>query len=220
MAFKTLGELVVSCEKRLSEVAGTAVQVYSEDTLAYLIQEAFDFATKQLWWDHLMVWEQRVLDGVNGRVTADITSVQDYENIRAVFREGSDRPLPTLPRDLNPFTLNGTTPQYISADVSVANRHFNVWPKTATGNVYIHGKTTRAADFTADDVVSFDEVAIINYVCWKASSDDGANPGQIEDFKITFSQRMKQLIDDYNSKPIQLDPATGSTSLYGWQEMP
>lgn len=219
MAFKTLGELIVACEKRLSEVAGTAVQVYSEDTLAYLIQEGYDFCINQAWWDHLMVWEQRTLDGINGRVTNDITTIQDYFDIRAVFRDGSDRPLPTLPRDLNPFRLSGTTPLYYGAD-QTPRRLLSVWPKTATGVIFIHGRQTRATDFSADDVVMFDDVAMLNYACWKMSSDDGANPGQVEDFKATFNQRMKQLLDDYNSKPIQLDPAVASPTLYGWQEMP
>lgn len=219
MAYKTLGELVVACEKRLSEVAGTSVQVYSEDTLAYLIQEGFDFASNQAWWPHLMVWEQRTLDGTNGRPNTDITSIQDYGSIRAIFRDGSNRPMAELPRDVNPFTITGTTAQYISAD-NTANRLFHVWPKTAVGSVAIHGMRGRSADFTADDLVEFDEVALLNYACWKYSGDEGTNPGQCEDFKATFNQRMKQLLDEYNSKPIQLDPATTNAQLYGWQEMP
>lgn len=220
MAFDTLGSLITRVEKRISEVAGTSVQIYSEDAFGALIQEGYDFCVKQVWWPHLMVWEKRDLDGVTGRPNTDITTIQTYGDIRAVFTDMSNRPLPELPRDFNPFLslISNTTAQYIEAD-NTKSRLFHVWPVTATNTLYIHGRELQSTPFTESDVVNFDALALVNYASWKAVVDDGTNPGQAMAIEATFNKRMAQLIDEYNSKPIQLDPAVNPT-MYGWQEFP
>lgn len=219
MVFLTLSNLIAKVEARISEVSGPSVQTYSEDTIAGLLQEAYDYVIREAWWDHLMSWQTIALDGTTGKSTSDITCCSDFIDIRAVFTPVSSRPLPTLPRDFNPYMILGNNiAQYLEADLT-PNRLFHVWPLTAQGNLYLHGRKSRAADFGPADTLSFDPIALTNYAAWKMTIDDATNPGQVSAFEEAFNKRIKQLKDAYNAKPIQLDPAVNPT-MYGWQEFP
>ena len=231
MAFLSLSDLIVRVESRLSEVPGMAVQTYSEDTYAVLLQEAFDFLASQAWWPHLMNWYPCTLDGSTGQINEFLNGatwtktfnnkVFRYEDIRAVFTDMSNKPLPELPRDFNPYLSTGNNmATYIEAS-NTAGKLFRVWPMTATNMLYVHARTTRdqAVDFQSTDIVPFDTVALVNYAAWKSSVDDATNQGQSNLFEQTMSNRIKQLLDAYNSKPVMLDPSINPT-FYGWQEYP
>lgn len=201
----TLNDIIQETIKELSMVPGQNVQVYAEDRVALAIRSAFDLAFSEIWYDEYMSWFTRTLDGVAGIVTADMDNVNVFGDIRAIFVPNSDRPLPVLPRDINPFRLTGTTPIFIEGR-NAPERPFTVWPLTATGTVHVHARV-RPATFDLTDVIAMDELFLRFAAAWMISEDDGNNPGATQKFQTLMDRRFTQLKNKYNNKPIILDPA-------------
>lgn len=196
----------------LSQVSGTAVQTYSEDRIASMVQRKFTMVMSELWWPDYMQWFQRTLDGVQGVTTVSVNTIKRFEDIRAVFRDGRNVPLPALPRDLNPFALTGSSPTYIEryTPAAVDGRVLQIWPKTATGDIVIHARVA-PAEFVLDDEVFMDKDLLVYGAAYEYSEDDGANPGAITKFQVAFETRLNQLKKEYSNKPIMLDPRVGQT---------
>lgn len=206
MAYMTVADLLDECVTLLSEVSGSAVQTYSEDRIIRMIRRQYNRVHKVRWWGHLMKWEQRMPNGTDGHTTLN-QSANDYDDVRAVFRSDWDRPLPELPKEVNPFRLMGTTVRYISPNNDVDGQVFIVYPLTAldAGGLAISHRSY-PTDFDNNTVIPFDVDVLTNGAVWEYCCDDGFNSTQIQKFKDLSDSRLVQLTDDYDRKPILLDP--------------
>jgi hypothetical protein len=221
----TIGtDLLAKVETELSQVSGYGTQTYGDDRILQLIWNTFQVCAKKVWWPHLMQWNQYALDGVTGKPTTAQKAVV-FGDIRAVFPPQASsmrgRPLSRLPNDLNPFALVGAVARYIEGLDGVTNEDakvFRVWPLTATGSVAVHERVIPAT-FLPTDNVPFDDLALIYGACWQYFVDDGSNPRSEVKFQDLYNLRMKQLLDDYNNKPIELDPRISMT-VDTWVELP
>jgi hypothetical protein len=221
MQFKTLGNLVLGVERRLSQVPGTGVQLYAEDTIVQLIQNGFNALFTDTFWPHLCVWEQNVVDGSTGTLTSDFTYINSFYDIQSVYVGTTDAQLRILPSNFNPFKLTGTSALYMEAiaeDVD-ENRLFKVYPITATSTLYVYGRAHPGNFTSSSTIVKMDAQALELYAAWKYLSDDGSNPGQIEDVKKEFTNRLQQLKVAMNSKPIDINPNATSVYNNGWTEV-
>ena len=149
---------------------------------------------------------QRTLDGAAGLVTQQLTTVKRFEDIRSIWRDGSSVPLVPLPNNVNPFKIgNDTTPRYYLRHPNPATQLLQFYPKTATGDVYIHARK-KPDDFVLDSEVWMDTDLLINGAAYDYAEDDGTNPGATEKFQGLFERRLQQLKEMHGSKPILLDP--------------
>lgn len=206
---KTLQALVTDTEKALYQSAGPGVQVYAEDIIARLINEAFDHCNKQEFWPQYRKRETRTLDGVTGQVTAPFTYIADWEDIQHVFRDGSDRPLPIMPASFNTIAHppSSSVPRFIEA--SGDSNLFRVYPLDAIGTVQVIGRTTRTADFALTDVVPFDAQALTHYAAWSYFTDDASNPAAAAKHQGLYEMRMKKIRDNAFDHAVQLNPQSG-----------
>lgn len=212
---KTFSTLIQETIQKLSQVTGTGVQLYAEDRIAALLQEKFNFVFSELWWPAYMDYFTRSLDGTSGIVTATLSDIKRYEDIRYVWRDGYARPLPGVPPHMNPLILTGTTPKFVSRKRGDNERWLQFWPKTATGTVYITARV-KPDEFTINDEMEMDSDLLVNGAAWDYATSDGTNPADIAKFQTMFETRLAQLKRE-NSKAIVMDERIGEYPLE-WTE--
>lgn len=203
MSYKTINALMLEVEEKLSQTPGTSVQLYSADRIAQSIVDAYSIVSKELWWPDLMVWEQRTLDENTGIVTSDFTNITRYEDIRAVFWNGTDARLPELARDINPYRLTGNNAQFVEP-ITAAGRLFRILPVTSVGSVEVHGRTY-PTEFLPDTELRIDPLLLVYWAAWDYCVDDGANPGQETKFQRLFDMRLNQLKAEYSRGELALN---------------
>jgi|TARA_R110002110_G_scaffold102027_5_gene258904 hypothetical protein len=221
----TLTQLITRTADRLSMVSGTGVQTYAEDRIAEMIQHKFDVLFEEVFWPQFLTWATWTLDGTLGIVTTDVTSLlKRYEDIRVMFPESSTTPMTKMSAlTTNPFTLSGTTPiHYESLGPSDANkisRVFQIWPKSATGDIIVQYRT-KPDTFVSTDEINFDDQALILGATFDYLEDDGTNPNATQKFQLLFEARVKQLKNTFNSAPISLDPVTALPQTFSFTALP
>ena len=220
MAFPTFGSLIEGVQTRLSEVVGTAANLYSEELLGAYVQDAFDLVFDKVWVPEYIVYLERTLDGSTGQVTADIadTTQSEYiaffKDIRAVFPDNSDKILPLLPTRINPFELVGSYPRYVSP--RAGNRLIKIWPVASTGKIHIIGRQ-RPLAFDTDDSVKMDRLLLTLGACWLAMESDSTSPGAAEMFQRLYTSRFETEMANYQNLPIELAPHSVSYPT-SWEE--
>jgi hypothetical protein len=206
---KTLAALITDVQKELYQSPGPGVQVYSQDRIMSLIQQAYEHCYKDHFWPQFRRREIRTLNGTTGLVTAPFTYIQDWEDIQHVFREHSDRPLPITPASFNAlgYGPNGGNPRFIEA-TGDANL-FRVYPADAEGQVEVVGRTSLITPFVLTDTVPFDHLCLIHFAAWSYFTDDASNPAAALKHQGLFETRIDKLKDDSTQHAVQLNPQSG-----------
>lgn len=206
---KTMSALMTDVQRELYQSPGVSVQTYSQDRIVALIQQAYEHCVKQEFWPQFRKRETRTLDGVTGQVTVPFTDILDWEDIEAVFRENSDRPIPIAPASFNSLSYppSGTTPRFIEASGD-ANL-FRVYPIDAVGQVLVVGRRTQLTTFGLTDVVPFDHLALVHFAAWSYFTDDASNPASAMKHQGLFETRMAKIKDNAFDHAVQLNPHSG-----------
>lgn len=136
----TLRQIVNDALVIIGEVAGAGVQMYGEDRLRADTIRAFDMLFKKNWWDQFLSWDTVTLDGTTGVITTDtFVNVRDYEDFYAVHRGGQTKPLPNIPKRVNPSTLSGNRAIYWGSlpitHAKFLERRIKIYPITSTGTM-------------------------------------------------------------------------------------
>lgn len=201
MVDKTLSELITEVQQELYQVAGVAVQVYSEELIAQKLRRAFDYVYEDFNWKRFQTYETYTLDETTGRVTTPIaTTFSSYEDILRIYPADSDAPLTKFSMERNPLKYTGNRPlQYLADSVNV----IKVVPATATGDIVIVGQLYPGT-LALDTVVPFDSHTLVMFAAWQYCVGDAANSAQAEMFQGMFETRLKQLKMNQSTEPISL----------------
>lgn len=215
----TFNDIIQKVIVRISQVPGTSVQTYAEGRIGDMVQHKFNVLFDDFWWSQFQGWTTGTLDGTTGVVTADLSnSVKRWVDIKRVFYDTDQTPLPQLPISVNPYALSaGGRPRFIDPYPADSAKVFRVWPNDATGTLRINYRT-KPADFGTSDTVNMDDQVLILGAAYDYLEDDGTNPGATEKFRVMFEQRLRQLKMAESEQPIPLD---GRTELIPtrWEEM-
>lgn len=207
----TFNNLIEQVIRRLSMVGGTGTQIYSEDLIGDMIQHKFDVLFDETFWPQFSFWNTYTLDGTLGVVTADLTDViKRFDDIGKIYIENSETLVTELPETTNPMLLDGNTPVHYGPLYSNTAKVFHVWPKSATGNIVLFGRTKPDA-YTGDEEVDFDDQALILGATYDYLEDDGANPGATQKFQSMFEARVNQLKNNRRSRVVPLVPGRRGT---------
>ena len=217
MAFLSLTDLRNRVIRRLRQVQGANTQLYSEEVIDDMLIEAYEMCRASRWWDHLMVWEARQLDGTTGTITAPIFNCRErFRDVRMVLYGNQNVPLPLVAPGVNPYKLAGNgRPRFIEPLTVGADSNgqllFRVWPLTASTTtdqpLRVWCKQDPANLFTDPAViVPFDSICLINRAAALYAADDGANGAQLDSLSRAFADRFEQLQKQHDSAPIILDP--------------
>lgn len=212
--FKTLTDLVADARGLLRRYPGSGAQLYSDDAIAKAIRDAYVMFSEERWYTFQMKWFPNIaLDGTTGIPTSDFTNVQRFADIRAVFVANVNRPLPTLPANMNPYQWLSAGSVFleelntVDEPSATSNRLFRVWPLSTSQNLWVYARVRPANIFTDPDVrVNFDDIALTYKAAFDIATDDGSNPAQIDKFQTMFTSRIDQLQKQEHNQPILLDP--------------
>ncbi len=205
-AFKTLDEVTQDAVQLLSQVPGTSVQTYAEDRIAQFIQLVFDTVFDKLWWDEYMEWFQTSLDGTTGTPTSDISTIQRFMDIKSVYNEGSDLPLPRLPSEnINPFNITGSKVRFIDQSNTTTGKILKCYPITSTNNIVIRARLQPTTAFGGDEVIKIDPWLLTLGATYFYLEDDGTNPGATEKYQNLYEDRFETLRSANNDDRVILD---------------
>ncbi len=223
MSYMSLTNLVQRCLVRLRQVPGITTQAYSEAHIAHLIEECYEQCRMLRWWDHLMLWWTKDLNGTNGQVTVPFNPPlrERMLDVHMIYAGDSNVPLPLADARSNPFRYSGSIPRVVSPLSAVVDPTgsllFRVYPLTATGKLHVRYRNEPSTLFTDPAaVIPFDATALINGACMKYAIGDGTNPGAVAEFDRAYNERIMQLQKQHDSTPIVLDPRMRHQSE--WQE--
>lgn len=227
MAFLALNDLIHRCLLRLRQVPGVTTQAYSEENIVTLLEEVYDEVRSLRWWDHLMSFEERTLDGTTGKVTVPFVGARErFRDVQAVYYDRQNSPLSMVHQHANPNRYSGTIPRAVEAlplsQFDESGSHlFRVWPLTSVGTVYVRIRLDPYVDLfdvNVNRTIPFDATAMINGTCMKYAVSDGTNPGAVMEFDRAYNERIMRLQQQHDSTPLVLDDRQDFTSTE-WVEV-
>jgi hypothetical protein len=201
----TFSETTQEIIKSIGEVEGTSVQTYSEPRVEAALTQIFGMCFRKYWWPQYMTWSQRTLDGTLGILTANISDIRELRDIRTIIPDGREKGIPQLPFGRNPFNLTGTTPLYYesldSTHASFATRLLQFWPKSATGDVFIHARLFPTIINSTE--LYLDQKMLINGSAWIILEDEDINPNAAQLRKDLFEENFAAIMKEYSEQPIE-----------------
>ena len=203
-------DIVSAVIVELSQVPGVATQIYSADRIKQHVQDAYLLELRELWWPRYMHWQTVPIDTDTGLLANDlqgpINFIDEWEDIRAVFPEGSNKQIAEFPASMNPPLFgNGGTRMFIMPDYTVAHRPFKLVPP-AGGNVVIHARQTEKLPIMNQSNLHLDGLLLQYDAAWMYCVDDGTVPAQVNKFQMLAAKRRKQLKAAFSQQPLMLDP--------------
>lgn len=201
----TVRDAITQVARNMGLTNGLNMTPYSDDTvLSYLIS-AHELIREEHEWSEMIVWRPRVLDGVTGLITTLITDVSDWKDIRRIYHDAYQTPLPLLSSYINPLIspmINGYRGLPPEEDNTTAAGKYLVkfYPATLTGNVLF--QCDRTIDFTNETTpLPIDWWLHVYYASWQYAVDDGTNAPQAEKYMNLAQKRLRQITARESSRP-------------------
>lgn len=213
----TVRQVVNDALNVLGEVAGAGVSAYSEDRMMADAIRSFNLLFKKYAWPHMLEWSRFELDGVTGVPPVDTFAyVRDIEDFINVYRDGESRPLPNLPKTVNPFTLGtGSEPRYWGFQPVTAgtydNRFLQIWPKQTTGFINVCARVYPLANgrpWDWSDEMPLDHDMLVCGTAWHTLASDDINPGAQDAQRNMMEMRYKDILAAFANQPIGVHGGT------------
>jgi len=213
-----VSDIVSSVITELSQVPGVATQIYASDRIRQFVQNAYRMEISEMWWPKYMFYQTVGIDGTTGSITSDIKGprnfVDDYENIAAVYKDGSNRKLREFPQSVNPNLMNtGMSTWYVAPDYGVPHRPFRVYPTSSTYNVVVWARDSETLPLTNGSNVGIDDLLLTYDACWMYAVDDGTVPAQVNKYQLLAQKRRSRLKAMLAQQPLELDPRFPSGAI-------
>jgi len=211
-----VSDIVGSVITELSQVPGVATQKYASDRIRQFVQNAYRMEYNEMWWPRYMFYQTIPLS--NGQLTQDIKGplnfVDDYENIAAVYMEGSNRKLREKPQSVNPNLLTtGLDTWYMEPNYAVPHRPFIVYPTPSSRSVVVWARDSQSLPFSDTDNILLDDLLLMYDACWMYAVDDGTVPAQVNKYQMLATKRRQQLKASLAQQPLELDPRFPSGAI-------
>lgn len=210
MAFVTVDDAIREVAQCVSLINGSGMTPYSDELIISLLQQSNEFINMEQVWSENVLTYHRTLDGTTGRITVGIpsTEVKDPKAVFRVYHESSMKPAPKLSGYINTDIATqafGYTLLNSTDDPGPQKLLIQWFPVTLTGTVIYMAK--KNYDFTDRDLeVPIDFWLHVYRAAWAYSVSDGTNPAMMDMYKSNYAERMAQVKEDENARPLQMDP--------------
>ena len=181
----------------IGQVSGTSVQTYEEPILDGMIQRGFNFAFDMRFWADYTSVQTYTLDGTNGVVTADLSALKEFRDIKEIYINGTSYKI-VQPLGREHLLTTGADPRYVTwknhTESDYATKRFTVWPKTASKSVDITWRA-RPDDFANDtDIIYLDKDMLVLWTTWMALLMDDMNDAHAAAAKSLGDSRYDQIV--------------------------
>lgn len=209
MVDSTIGDAITDIARHMGMVNGQNMTPYSDDTCLMYLRRAHKLIKDESEWDEMILWRERTLDGSTGKITQLITDTTDWKDVKRVYHESMQTPLPRISSYVNPLTstlqwgYRGLDPA--SDNTGEGKYLIQFYPATLTGRVLI--QLDRSIDWTNRETIlpiDYDWHVYLAAHMWAAQ--DGTNPVQIANLKDLLQTRKDQIMDKENSRPVSTQP--------------
>lgn len=232
----TKRQIMLKCLRQLSMVYGSAVNKYAEEKLYSMLDDALDVCFQMRFWDRHI---KKVKTGLsNGFPILDNLELvcADFGDIQTIMNNQS------YPRELARANMNiikdsytGTVPTFFQRS-EVPGKLFQIVPSQSDTEVWVIFRTLCKPDvyqkflngevnidpadqrfnYTAEDEMPFDELALRYYACWqymvlKADNDAAANM-----YKGMFDGRIKSLTENELNDTLSYAIGPQQSYQHGW----
>lgn len=206
ITFKTVSDAFRECAKQMSLTSGEGINPYSEDLIVSYLDSTHKLVIDEKEWAETIKWYQRTLDGVQGLVTTSIPNCDDWKNIRRIYQDSFQTPLPLLTTYANPLnsTLQlGYLPLEPDDDLQppATGRYLvRFYPLTNTGTVLF--QIQQEYDFSNPDlIIPIDFWLHVYGACMQWAGSDDAAPNELAKFTKLYNKRLTQMVAKENSRP-------------------
>ncbi len=211
MAYVTVDDAIREVAQCMSLINGSGMTPYSDDLITSLLQQANAFINMEQVWSETTKIYNRTLDGTTGRITVGIpdTEVPDPKAIFRVYHESSMKPAPKLSGYINTDIATQAFGYTLisSADDPGPQKMLIQWfPVTLTGTVIYMAKLDYDFSTSRDIVIPIDFWLHVYRAAWAYAVSDGTNPAMMDMYKSNYAERMSQVKEDENARPLQMDP--------------
>jgi hypothetical protein len=193
-------------------VPGIATQVYASGRIQQHVQDALLLELEEMWWPDYMTYLGPIpLDGTTGSLTLDLvgplSAINEYHDIAAVFKEGTNRKLREFPQSMNPTLLrDGISTSYMVPDYTTPSRPFKVFPSNSTFGVVVWARQRPRLPLAMTDTLYLDQLLLQYDACWMYAVDDGTIPAQVNKFQVLAQNRRRMIKAAFSQQPLELDP--------------
>lgn len=206
----TLRQAIDRTLDRVSLAGGADVQTYAEAPLKEIIQHKFDVLFDGYWWDEYMTFE--TIELVAGIPTPDLSEkIKRFMDIKHVWRENDQKPLPRMPSNVNPTNIRG----YCLAPYSSPLKVFRIYP--ANDMTVSIAYRTRPDNFQEDgDKILLDDQLIILGSAYDYMNSLGINPSEEDKIGNLFNERLKMFEKNRVAHGVSIGNVHSSIPLNGW----
>ena len=219
----SIREVVDRAQQILGEVQGAGVQTYGEDRMFADTITIFDLLFKKYFWPQFMTWQTLTLDGTTGRVTlaTAFNYLKDFEDIVAVFPEGSSTAMARLETRKNPFLWTGTRAMrwgsIHASDAAYLGKRLQFYPVTAVGSVVVGARlyplTQESAapesEWDWDDIMELDKDMLAHGVAWLMLSSDELNAENAAAQQGLMEGRFNDITNNFAGQGVHISGDSG-----------
>lgn len=214
----TIRQIVDDALNVLGEVTGAGVSTYSEDRMMADAIRSFNLLFKKYHWPHMLEWFRVQLDGTLGIVPVNtFLYVKDVEDFFAVYRDGETRPMPSISKNINPYSLTGTALigwNFLPiTDTNYDNRYLQFWPKTSTAYVNVVARVYPKANgvpWDWADEMPLDHDMLVCGTAYMTLSSDDINPSAADAQRSMMEMRYRDILAALSDQPL---PIRGNTTI-------
>lgn len=229
----TKNRIMLNCLQQLSMVYGTSVNIYAEDKLYTMLDDALEFCFKETFWDrHIKKIKVSVVNGVPER--SDLNNViREFEDILSIIDEDGytfsrgqatiipeieNPPYNTYIRSEDPTKLFRVCDTTWSGDIWVVFRSI-VKPKSFAS--FLNGEIIplpeKGFTYNPNEEMPFDALALQYRTCFNYMVIKGDNQTATQSFMQQFMQRNQQLKMEESNNVINMDDNDSSPINTEWR---
>ena len=186
----TLAEIITRVQELLSLAGGLNVQTYAQPKIVQYVQMGYNTLYMKRFWNDYTKVEKFTLDGMTGRVTADLsTKVKSFKDIRYIWYKDYATPLPLAPSNRAPDMIR----QLSFGPSGIVSCPFNIFPMDNSGEIWVAYRTKANLPFKETDVVPIDDELIVRWAAMMYLTFDNANQAAIQLVTKMYAEHLSEL---------------------------
>lgn len=232
----TKRQIMLKCLRQLSMVYGSATNRYAEEKLYSMIDDALETIFKYRFWDrHIKKVKTSLMNGYPVLQNLNLVC-REFDDIQTILNNQSyPQELSRANSSVIKEAYTGTA-AYFFQRADRSDRSFQVVPASSGGEVWVifrtlckpeiydkflRGETNidpadNRFEFTADDEIPFDELAIRYHVCWQYMVLKADNRDAAAMYQQMYARRISELEDDELNNTMSYTVGPQQTNAEGW----
>jgi hypothetical protein len=182
----------VLTELRLA--AGQDVQIHLQDGILKNASRLYRSLNREYTFRDYLTYTTIATSITDGAPTTDVSGyLTRFSNIRAVFLENTNDPLPTMAKNQNPLTVKRPVIVPLKAQPT---KVFSIYPKQDRTNVMLVTKSYTTEDFELDTEIDFDRDILATGAAFMLATKMSINDALTQGLGQQFTKLLRLAVED------------------------